>query len=1667
MNIQVPVRIKPIPFGDIDEYFLSIKKGTKIKEVLPDNFNGIVYLNNRLLNISHNPVIKETDEIEFLIPLSGGGGGGKDTLRSVAFVAVAIAASVATGGISNVWLRAGAAIALNVAGGALINTLIPPQMPEEAKAISAADSVPGFSTKSLTASQNKPGSYSIFPKLYGERRFKPYYAASPYTEIVGDDQYLHFLFFLNFGPISVLSENGSTRLIAGLFSSRTSGLRDYYIERTNLSSSQLETGTVKIDETSLETLDDWRLIIGSPNKIQESTGFRDAEVAYPNISFEAGYTYQTEPFNMKNKDSNKIIGLKVVQTKIIDLKDVVESKSISFSISSNPDKYSRVFSLSYELLSEYGSENWKTLKPKTNSIFYNGDVLSGDLKYLWFAANGNYSYTSGIIEATGIIGRIKINKCVYKSYDSRIGGGDLSFDSFKFYEDDYAVYTTAPNSYGASVDIVATNGLYYIDAENQRKKLEIKYSVEYRPIGSSAWQLVKADRVIGSGLADNTAKQLMISGNSAKTYRAGLYFEFPDVGQYDVRITPIYKTSFGGFAQESVTWETLKSYQSKGNAVWAPFLDDLDVPTNHPDYNNLKRNCVLMYLKIKAQPTLQGNADNISIKCASVLKDISTYLIYGDSELYHSNANLDACANPANIYLDILLGGGLVNNISMDKIDTDSIGELYDFCVQNDFYYHNYEVNEETSLNRINKALSVAFAKFGTKDRLLSILRDEPDQTPIQVITPANCNSFSASKSFNKRVHGVKVQYTDKSSWETNYVIVYNTGYSLDGSGGTIAASEFITLDVEGITDIEQAKKYGRYHLAAITLRPETYMANMDIENIRIETGDCVYIAYDTINVGEIYGTVKGINRNGSNEVVYIETAELVTDIQAGKGICFRLQNGSSFLNTYPVNESLTTETKIYLETPTAIDLNIGDIFTYGDIDSEKIKAKVTGIYPGKDLSADIEMVNAADEIHQTYTSGTIPSYVPVIDGRSETGLLVPPSPVPTAIDSGDNFVVTGEAIPESFCIKIDFTIPYTQIGVDNIVIEYIAQYYETVDLDEAVFETGVFEEGVFEALSSSAIKKEIRNKIDFAYTGQNYILFEALQNADYEIKIYSNKKSNGKIRVSSPYLIEYSTTSGTVSAVSGLNYVKEVGKNIQLVWSDPQNNFPTIFRIFEYDSGSSDWLLIGTTQELIFDIGKRFVESQFAVRAVNLNNNNRSDLSIITINEPKPLIGNVNGRTLDGKIEIYWTSQNIEIDEYEIREGTEWEDGVLVGKTKATSILIPKTDDGIYNFMVMGHILDGQETEISTISYHYPYGEVGEKPSEKPGLKWQKDLVVYVGTGEIFETLEDALEYFAGLYVGYSYTNPYRVYIYLQNGYTFTRPIKIENFDFGFITITGGLLSSQYVDFESTVDSVGFYNNGNETFQCKPLFYGLNSIMPVINSTNFIFKDNANTNGTSLCCLNNSSMEITNDISVTFENYGNFGFYLTNGSKLMDNQSLTNYSDWQFDNIKGLCFYTKKSEIELSQVSPIFNALTTGTSKTGFLVSDNSKVNINDTLCDAINFFIKGDNNSDIYISDFFLTDCFMDYPSEIESFISALNGTKIESCCTDEITADVTDNKLIYADNKSSVFILNGTLMINDDVVVEADTNSSISFYNVFDPGYPYIIIKVENNYSIVNLT
>ncbi|MBE3605151.1 hypothetical protein IMX07_16220 [bacterium] len=87
--------------------------------------------------------------------------------------------------------------AIQFGGTQLINALIPPPRTPVAK----QETTPHSYTVSGTANAAAP--FSPIPKLYGQRRIFPQYAASPYNELVGFDQYLRMLFLLGYGPLDI------------------------------------------------------------------------------------------------------------------------------------------------------------------------------------------------------------------------------------------------------------------------------------------------------------------------------------------------------------------------------------------------------------------------------------------------------------------------------------------------------------------------------------------------------------------------------------------------------------------------------------------------------------------------------------------------------------------------------------------------------------------------------------------------------------------------------------------------------------------------------------------------------------------------------------------------------------------------------------------------------------------------------------------------------------------------------------------------------------------------------------------------------------------------------------------------------------------------------------------------------------------------------------------------------------------------------------------------------------------------------------------------------------------------------------------------------------------------------------------------------------------------
>jgi len=132
-------------------------------------------------------------------------GGGGNFLRTFLLIAVAVAVAVAApyaaaaifGSAATAGQVAVVQAALYAVGFLAVNALVPIAQP---KFDTGTQSSP---TLSIAASQNELRPFGTMPLILGKHRYWPPYAAKPYTEIVGKDQYVRLLFLVGHKDLQI------------------------------------------------------------------------------------------------------------------------------------------------------------------------------------------------------------------------------------------------------------------------------------------------------------------------------------------------------------------------------------------------------------------------------------------------------------------------------------------------------------------------------------------------------------------------------------------------------------------------------------------------------------------------------------------------------------------------------------------------------------------------------------------------------------------------------------------------------------------------------------------------------------------------------------------------------------------------------------------------------------------------------------------------------------------------------------------------------------------------------------------------------------------------------------------------------------------------------------------------------------------------------------------------------------------------------------------------------------------------------------------------------------------------------------------------------------------------------------------------------------------------
>jgi len=216
MAAPVSLIARPHPFST-DRIQQDVPEGLPIADVFrliglnPDPIFARVFIDDQLIPKAEwewaMPAAGQRITIR-VIPTNGGGGQGKDAMRIVAMIGVVVASLFAPylapvgWGLVGAWTGAALTATVAIAGSLAVNALIPPPK-QNLNTLSGLGAT--SPTLSLTGSSNQLAPYAPIPRPYGLNKIFPPLAARPFTEVVGNDQYLRLLFCCGYGPL-LLSE---------------------------------------------------------------------------------------------------------------------------------------------------------------------------------------------------------------------------------------------------------------------------------------------------------------------------------------------------------------------------------------------------------------------------------------------------------------------------------------------------------------------------------------------------------------------------------------------------------------------------------------------------------------------------------------------------------------------------------------------------------------------------------------------------------------------------------------------------------------------------------------------------------------------------------------------------------------------------------------------------------------------------------------------------------------------------------------------------------------------------------------------------------------------------------------------------------------------------------------------------------------------------------------------------------------------------------------------------------------------------------------------------------------------------------------------------------------------------------------------------------------------
>lgn len=456
---------------------------------------------------------------------------------------------------------------------------------------------------------------------------------------------------------------------------------------------------------------------------------------------------------------------------------------------------------------------------------------------------------------------------------------------------------------------------------------------------------------------------VVLQATSTSPYWMRILYPFPYPGTWDVRVIRLDPSLDG--SDFSIGVATGGQISSQVNQAYVALMRSY----KGAKPLNVSKRHTMLEMNVRATDQLNGVVQNLSAIAVSVLWVTNDGVNFWQAET----------RNPAWIVLDILTSEKNPRPLSRAQVDWPAWIHLANVCDTQRYWNINgntfYEprfmcdivIDQFTNVkDLVESILAGCHASLSiSTSGLWTVLVDEEKTTPRQMITPANSWGFSGARTFSDYPHALRVNFLNRNlNYVQDEVIVYNDGYN--ASNATI----FETLDTYGITDYQHAWAFGRYMLAQGIQRSELFTISMDIENLVVQRGDRVEVAYDVPKIGGYPCRVVSVDQATNQVWLPLELAVFPT------GYSVRLQDGTIRTGRIIQGQSGQDDEYDIFTLDSTAGINPDDLIVVGDMQQVIAPYLVQQITAGSDLTAELTLCKYVPGVY-TADQGIIPPWDP------------------------------------------------------------------------------------------------------------------------------------------------------------------------------------------------------------------------------------------------------------------------------------------------------------------------------------------------------------------------------------------------------------------------------------------------------------------------------------------------------------------------------------------------------------------------------------------------------------------------------------------------------------------------------------------------------------------